>query len=51
MRIVHKIVLIICELPAYLHMEGSIFIVGPPYAYTVKSGHFALILCPTIHND
>jgi hypothetical protein len=42
-RILHKIVLIISDFPAYLHMEGSTFAVDPPYVGTVKSGHFQLL--------
>jgi len=30
MRILHKIVLIICEFPAYLHMEDGTLVFGPP---------------------
>jgi hypothetical protein len=32
--------LVVCEFPAYLHMEGTTFVVGQPYVYAVKSGHF-----------
>ena len=38
------------EVPEGL-MDNPVYIVGPSYAYTVKWGHLALILCPTINND
>jgi len=42
MRILHKMVLIICEFPAFLHMEGSTFVVVPSYVRTVISVHFQI---------